>query len=152
MDFLHDRINGEYYLVDVNPRMSPGLLIAYNSGVDMVKAYLELANGSEVSVARSPKTGYGTFTTAMEIGWFFSTLFKGKFKNLKGFFKSRKNLKDDSWDVRDPIPFFVMLLSMLNTAVFGPLRGGQTKSFSLGATCDTESLGSEEELIKKKAV
>ncbi|MBN2218909.1 MAG: ATP-grasp domain-containing protein [Kosmotogaceae bacterium] len=150
MDFLHDRINGEYYLVDVNPRMSPGLLIAYNSGVDMVKAYLELATGSEVSEVKSPKIGYGTFTTAMEIGWFFSTLFKGKLKNLKGFFRSRKKLKDDSWDVRDPIPFFVMLLSMLNTAVFGPLRGGQTKSFSLGATCDTESLGSEDESSEKK--
>jgi hypothetical protein len=88
----------------------------------------------------------------MEIGWFFSTLFKGKFGNLKGFFRSRKRLKDDSWDVRDQAPFFVMLMAMLNTAIFGPLKGGQTKSFSLGATCDIESLDEEENLNEKRQV
>ncbi len=62
---------------------------------------------------------------------------------MKGFFKSRKRLRDDSWDIRDPAPFFVMLMSMLYTAILGPLKGGQTKSFSLGATCDIESLCEE---------
>jgi len=152
MDFLHDRDSNGYYLVDVNPRMSPGLLVAYTSGLDMVSAYIDLVIRNKVVRLSPLKIGNGTYTTAMEIGWFFSTLFKGKFGNLKGFFRSRKRLKDDSWDVRDQAPFFVMLMAMLNTAIFGPLKGGQTKSFSLGATCDIESLDEEENLNEKRQV
>ncbi|HDP77088.1 MAG TPA: ATP-grasp domain-containing protein [Mesotoga infera] len=152
MDFLHERDSNGYYLVDVNPRMSPGLLVAYTSGLDMVSAYIDLVIKNEAPQLSPLETGNGTYTTAMEIGWFFSTLFKGKFGNLKGFFKSRKKLKDDSWDARDPAPFFVMLWSMLYTAIFGPLKGGQTKSFSLGATCDIESLDEEEIVDEKRQV
>lgn len=152
MDFLHDRNSNAYYLVDVNPRMSPGLLVAYTSGVDMVSAYIDLVIKNKVVRLSPLETGNGTYTTAMEIGWFFSTLFKGKFGNLKSFFRSRKKLKDDSWDVRDPAPFFVMLVSMLYTAIFGPLKGGQTKSFSLGATSDIESLDEEENFNEKRQV
>ncbi|HAY98522.1 MAG TPA: ATP-utilizing protein [Mesotoga sp.] len=142
-DFLYDKERDAYFLVDVNPRMSPGLLVAYCSGVDMVKAYMDLVTKNRAEQIMSPEVGNGTYTTAMEIGWFFSVLFKGRFGKMKGFFKSRKRLRDDSWDIRDPAPFFVMLMSMLYTAILGPLKGGQTKSFSLGATCDIESLCEE---------
>ncbi|HPM95425.1 MAG TPA: ATP-grasp domain-containing protein [Mesotoga sp.] len=142
MDFLYDRNEDEYYLVDVNPRMSPGLLVAHTSGMDFVRGYMDMVDG-DIKSFDVVVPGRGTYTTAMEIGWYFSTLFKGKFRNLKGFFKSRKGLKDDTWDIRDPLPFFVVLFAMAYTAVFGPFMGGQTKGFSLGATYDSEKFSVE---------
>ena len=155
MDFLYDDVEDRYYLVDVNPRMSPGLLVAYRSGLDFAKAYVELNERPETVSLPSPEAGNGTFTTALEIGWYTSTLFKGKFMKLKGFLRSRKHLKDDTWDIKDPMPFMVVLFAMAYSAIFGPFMGGQAKGFSLGATYDSEKFASkkaEEAHEEKKEV
>lgn len=142
-DFLHNPENGQHYLVDVNPRMSPGLLVGHHSGINFAKAYLDMIESPETVFLPEAATGTGTYTTAMEIGWYAGTLFKGQFRKLRAFFKSRKGLKDDTWDARDPIPFLVVLFSMAYTAIFGHFIGGQAEGFLRGATYDSSKFATE---------
>ncbi|AKI98297.1 hypothetical protein IX53_05980 [Kosmotoga pacifica] len=131
-DFLYDEKSNMYYITDINPRMSPGVYVAYAAGLNLPKMYVDLLEKPEMVHPQKPKIGVGSYTSPLELGWFLAVLFKGKFKKLKGFFKRDKGMLDDVWDIRDPLPFFVMFGSMLFSAVVGPLVGGQQESYYLG--------------------
>ncbi|OAA27212.1 hypothetical protein AT15_05170 [Kosmotoga arenicorallina S304] len=155
-DFLYDSEKNTYYITDVNPRMSPGVYVAYAAGVNFPKMYVDLLE-DPISVQEvKPKIGVGSYTSPLELGWFLAVLFKGKFKKLKGFFKRDKGMLDDVWDIRDPIPFFAMFGSMLFSAVIGPLVGGQQESYYLGCLYDrkyfSDSVALEKLQKKYKAV
>ncbi|ACR80449.1 protein of unknown function DUF201 [Kosmotoga olearia TBF 19.5.1] len=151
-DFLYDEKRDTYFITDVNPRMSPGLYVGYASGIDFPKLYVDLLMDPDSVKPIKAKTGTGSYTGYLEVGWFFAVLFKGKFKKLKGFFGSRKGMMDDVWDSKDPLPAFVMFFSMLSSAVIGPLFGGQEEFYYTGCLFESEyfpEMQAVEELQRK---
>ncbi|MFW6119767.1 MAG: ATP-grasp domain-containing protein [Petrotogales bacterium] len=121
VDHLYDAKTGNYYITDVNPRMSPGLYTAYMAGVSLPKMYLDLIDNPQNVQQQFAPEGKVSYTGFLELGWFLSVLFKGKFRSIGKYFKQKKvRGADDVWDKKDVVPAFITLFTMLYSAIFGP--------------------------------
>lgn len=147
-DFLYDKSTDTYNIVDVNPRLNPGIYAGYVSGVDLPTMYVDLLLNPESVETVFSRNGTGSYTLFLEIGWFFSTLFKGKFRRLFSIFKKGPKLKEDVWDWRDIKPFFVVFWIMLLSVFAGPFYGGDQEFVVEGAKFDDKLLEKPEELIE----
>jgi len=119
-DFLKDPVTGMYKITDLNPRMSPGLLVAYSEGIDLCGIYLDLIENKKNDTVFS-KGGKGTYTSFLRIGWLLQILFSGNFKMLKGFLKRKENKIEDVWNSKDPKPFFIFFIHLLSSSTLGPI-------------------------------
>lgn len=119
-DFLKDPVTEIYKITDLNPRMSPGLLVAYSEGIDLCGMYLDLIENKRKDAVFS-KGGKGTYTSFLRIGWLLQVIFSGKFKMLKGFLKRKENKIEDVWSRRDPKPFIIFFVHLLLSSTLGPL-------------------------------
>ena len=147
-DFLFDQRTGKYNLVDVNPRMNPGLFLSHTSGVDLPGMYMELLHNPEKVFQRLSAAGNGSYTIFLEIGWFFSALFKGRFRKLLGVLRRTPKQKEDVWDWRDMKPFFVVFWKMLLSALVGPFFGGEQEFLLSGCSFDDSLFEKPRELIE----
>lgn len=147
-DFLYDEKTGTYNIVDVNPRLNPGIFTGYVSGIDLPTLYMDLILRPNEVTPRFSSNGSGSFTLFLEIGWFFSVLFKGKFRKLSSIFKKGPKLKEDIWDVRDIKPFFVVLWIMFLSLFAGPFYGGDQEFVVAGSTFDDKLFEKPEELLE----
>ncbi len=128
IDFLRDLKSSSFKITDVNPRMSPGLMIAYSEGISLPNLYLDLLENKEHKKIFS-KGGKGTYTTVLRLGWLFQVLFSGNFKLLKGFKRRTINKLEDVWDWKDLKPSIVFFTHLLISVVFGPKMSGSQQSF-----------------------
>jgi predicted ATP-grasp superfamily ATP-dependent carboligase len=128
VDFLKDPINEIYKITDINPRMSPGLMVAYSEGIDLCKIYLDLAENKKIEAVFS-KGGKGTHTSALRLGWFLQVIFSGNFKMLNGFAKRKENKIEDVWNSKDPKPFFAFFVHLLLSSIIGPIFFGSTSYY-----------------------
>lgn len=121
VDHLYDPKTGIYYITDVNPRMSPGLYTAYMAGVNLPKMYIDLIEDPQNVKQQFAPAGHVSYTSFLELGWFFSVLFKGKFRSITEYFKQKKiRGGDDVWDKKDILPAFITFSTMLYSAILGP--------------------------------
>ncbi len=121
VDHLYDAKTGNYYITDVNPRMSPGLYTAYMAGLNLPKMYLDLIDNPQNVQQQFAPEGKVSYTGFLELGWFLSVLFKGKFRSIGEYFKQKKvHGADDVWDKKDVVPAFITLFTMLYSAIVGP--------------------------------
>ncbi|MFO7882523.1 MAG: ATP-grasp domain-containing protein [Kosmotogaceae bacterium] len=121
VDHLYDSKTNKYYITDVNPRMSPGLYTAYMAGVNLPKMYLDLIDNPQSVKQQIAPEGNVSYTGFLELGWFLSVLFKGKFNRIKEYFKQKKvHGADDVWDKKDVKPAFITFFTMLYSAMAGP--------------------------------
>jgi len=128
MDFLKDPETDIYKITDINPRMSPGLMIAYSEGIDLPNIYLKAIKNEKYTNYFS-KGGRGTYTGALRVGWLLQVVFSGNFKMLKGFSKRRKNKIEDVWDWKDAKPFFVFFTHLLLSSTIGPKLAGSQQDY-----------------------
>jgi predicted ATP-grasp superfamily ATP-dependent carboligase len=128
VDFLKDPINEIYKITDINPRMSPGLMVAYSEGIDLCRIYLDLTENKKIEAVFS-KGGRGTHTSALRVGWLLQVIFSGNFKMLKGFTERKKNKIEDVWNNKDPKPFFVFFVHLLLSSTIGLIFFGSTSYY-----------------------
>ena len=117
-DFLKDPKTKIYKITEINPRISPGLMVAYSEGINLPGIYLDLIENKKINSVFS-KGGKGTYTTLLRIGWLLEVIFSGNFSMLRGFFKRKKNKIEDVWNSKDPVPFFIILAYLLLSLVMG---------------------------------
>jgi predicted ATP-grasp superfamily ATP-dependent carboligase len=128
MDFLKSPEEQVYKITDINPRMSPGLMIAYSEGIDLPNIYIKAITNENFKDYFS-KGGRGTYTGALRIGWLLQVIFSGNFKMLKGFLKRRKNKIEDVWNWKDAKPFFVFFAHLLLSSTIGPKVAGSQQNY-----------------------
>ena len=108
-DFILDEVTGRPFLVDGNCRITPAVTMAYHGGVDLVEAWLGVANGGESPVMAPAKIGVRTKMQFADFVWLLESYF-GSFKDWRGERKLRKqwwhekNFHYDIHDRKDPMP------------------------------------------------
>lgn len=57
VDYMCDEATGELYLIDVNPRLAPGVIFGYYAGSDLLGAYVDLLLDRPVRAIEAPREG-----------------------------------------------------------------------------------------------
>ena len=68
-DYMQDDKTGEVFLIDCNPRIAPGVALGYFAGIDLIRAYLDLAYGREPAPLDRAMTGVGSKLSFLDLGW-----------------------------------------------------------------------------------
>ena len=62
-----DEETGQLYLIDVNPRLAPGVIFGHYAGSDLLGAYVDMLLG--VHPGRSPRPGRGPWPRCTFSRW-----------------------------------------------------------------------------------
>lgn len=130
-DFIHDEISGDYYLLDVNPRLWGSVYQAVASGIDFPYLLYLLATEGDINKHLNYKIGIRTRWIWGDLRAFkdYIKMSQHKVKDTLDFM----NLFDhgiafDDFDWRDPLPFFVFPFFYMRQAfqqrTLHPDRGG----------------------------
>lgn len=73
-DYMMDQETGEFYLIDCNPRMAPGIIIGHHAGTDLFGAYVDMALERPIQAVQDPKAGIRGRMQFLELGWILDSL------------------------------------------------------------------------------
>ncbi|MEI7597598.1 MAG: ATP-grasp domain-containing protein [Bacteroidota bacterium] len=119
MDFKIDEQTNKAYIIDVNPRASVCVNVAYYGGADLIPEWIKIANGKQATVLPEVKIGIKSSTHFADVMWFLYTYMQGpeswseRRAYRKEWWKNRKEINYDIIDKDDWRPRWV-----LNTFLF----------------------------------
>ncbi|MCR4426776.1 MAG: ATP-grasp domain-containing protein, partial [Firmicutes bacterium] len=131
-DYMLDETTGECTLIDVNPRMAPGIILAYNAGCDLFGAYVDMLLRREVRAVHRPRPGTKARMQFLDLACLVDVFLHGadmtfgqKLAYL-GEWRRRDSCYDDVIDRRDIKPLVMMYLFILRNLprLLGP-KGGE---------------------------
>ena len=73
-DYMQEEKTGEFYLIDCNPRMAPGLALGYFAGVDLIGGYLDIARGVNAGTLPQAVAGVRSKLQFLDFNWLLSNL------------------------------------------------------------------------------
>lgn len=103
IDLIQDPRDGKAKIMEINPRVSGSVKIAFIAGVDQARQMLELSFGEEVTEYKKYKIGQRLRCSQTDLLWFIKS--PNRFKSNPSWF-SNKNTKDQIFDICDPLPWF----------------------------------------------
>ena len=116
MDFLVERGTGKNYLIDANPRFWGAIAQNIAAGVNYPYYYCQLALGNDNFFVGTPVLGTRTRCVGSDMQRVVAEICAAENRLLsrRQLFQAKKRYAAyDDWDSRDPLPFFVWLLSLL---------------------------------------
>lgn len=99
-DYMEEASTGKLYLIDCNPRIAPGVTLAYYAGVDMIATFLDLLHNRELSEPVKQQDGVRSKLQFLDLGWLLYNLTdkslsaKEKFQCFKTWSKREKSYND----------------------------------------------------------
>jgi len=117
-DYMEDAATGLLYLIDCNPRIAPGVILAYHAGVDLVAAFTEVIHGREIARLPQQANGVRCKLQFLDLGWLLYNLIdkeltgREKFQCFKTWIKREKSYNDIE-DIRDMRPWFALYAYLL---------------------------------------
>lgn len=123
MDFLIDENDGEFYIIDCNPRPSVCINVGYYGGVDMIPQWCAIADGEPAEKLPPIIPEIKSATGFADFLWYLQTFVKGpeswseRKEMRKKWWKERKNIVDDMYDSRDKKPTLVLFLFLVFQAL-----------------------------------
>lgn len=109
VEFMKDSRNGEFRLIEVNPRVWGWHTLAIAAGIDLPYCLYQDMIGEEIQV-RSPANHGKWIRLITDTPTVFLEVVKGRMK-IRDYLASMKGKKEFAvFDLGDPIPFFVELL------------------------------------------
>lgn len=110
IDLIQDPRDGIAKIMEINPRVSGSVKIAFLAGTNQAKQMLELLYGHNVTKYESYKLDQRLRCSQTDFLWFIKS--KRRFKSKPSYF-NRKHTKDQifSWD--DPLPWFSFTLQKI---------------------------------------
>lgn len=109
VEFMKDSRNGEFKLIEVNPRVWGWHTLAIAAGIDLPYCLYQDMIGEEIQV-RSPANHGKWIRLITDTPTVFLEVVKGRMK-IRDYLASMKGKKEFAvFDLGDPIPFFVELL------------------------------------------
>ena len=103
IDLIQDPRDDKAKIMEINPRVSGSVKIAFIAGVDQAKQMIELAEGKQVTEYKDYKLGLRLRCIQTDLLWFIKS--KNRFKSKPNWFSIRKT-KDQIFSLTDPLPFF----------------------------------------------
>ena len=110
IDLIQDPRDGKAKIMEINPRVSGSVKIAFVSGVDQARQMLELAYGEPVTKYTDYKIGQRLRCSQTDALWFIKS--PNRFKSKPSGF-SIKNTADHTFSWDDPLPWFAFSLQGL---------------------------------------
>lgn len=107
IDLIQDPRDGTAKIMEINPRVSGSVKIAFSAGVDQARQMLELAYGQPVTEYRSYKLGQRLRCSQTDLLWFIKS--PDRFRSDPSWF-SIKNTADHTFSIKDPVPWFAFSL------------------------------------------
>lgn len=117
-DYMEEESTGKLYLIDCNPRIAPGAILAYHAGVDLMGAFAELAQGKDIAALPRQQDGVRCKLVFLDLGWLLCNLIdkdltsKEKFACFKAWIKREKSYKDIE-SIHDLRPAFALWTFLL---------------------------------------
>ena len=117
-DYMEDENTGKLYLIDCNPRIAPGVILANFAGVDLMGAFVDLVNGKEIHRLPRQKDGVRCKLQFLDLGWLLYNLTdktlsaKEKWDAFRTWAK-REPTYLDMEDMRDMKPWFALWAFLL---------------------------------------
>ena len=103
IDLIQDPRDGVAKVMEINPRVSGSVKIAFLAGVDQSKQMLELLFNQPVTEYNYYKIDQRLRCSQTDLLWFLKS--KNRFRVKPSYF-NRKNTKDQIFSFDDPIPWF----------------------------------------------
>lgn len=117
-DYIMDRITGRPFMLDCNPRTSTNLILGYHGGVDMVSAWLLVAENKRAESLPACAAGIKTKVHFADVIWYFDTMFHGpeskeERRRMRRNWRRDKGYFYDILDFRDLGPQLMLYLYIL---------------------------------------
>ena len=103
IDLIQDPRDGKAKIMEINPRVSGSVKIAFISGVDLARQMIELAEDKVVTEYKEYEKGWRLRCIQTDILWFLKS--KNRFKAKPSWF-SWKKTREQIFSWSDPIPWF----------------------------------------------
>jgi len=103
IDLIQDERDGVAKIMEINPRVSGSVKIAFEAGADQARQMLEYLYGEEVTAYREYKIGQRLRCTQTDFLWFLKS--KNRFHSKPSWFSCR-HTKDHTFYLNDPWPWF----------------------------------------------
>ncbi len=114
IDFIYDPRDEKMKILEINPRVTAGIKIAFAAGIDFADLHLKLALGKEVPLIKTYKTGVYCRNMFLDILWYIYSDSESKRKTKPSFYKFfGKNVIDQLFSFDDPLPAFGFFLNMI---------------------------------------
>ena len=104
IDLIQDPRDGKAKIMEINPRVSGSVKIAFIAGVNQALQMKEMAEGKDVTEYKHYKTGCRLRCLQTDFLWFIKS--PQRFSTKPSWF-SWKNTKEQIFSWKDPIPWFV---------------------------------------------
>ena len=113
VDYMRDGETGDLFLIDVNPRLAPGVIFGYHAGTDLLGAYIDLLFDRPVRSISPPREGVLAKMHFPEVGAVLQSLFDRDLRlqdkiELWRSVLSAVPYPDDIFSWRDLKPFFAL--------------------------------------------
>ncbi len=101
IDFIIENNTDRAYIIDVNPRPSVCINVAYNGGVDLIPQWMKIADNIEAEALPKTQTGIRSSTHFADVVWMLYTYIKGpeswaeRKQMRKLWWQERKNIVYD---------------------------------------------------------
>ncbi len=130
MDYLREQETRRLFLIDVNPRPAPGIILGHQAGVDLAGAYLDLLLEREIRPLNRQQEGIRGKIQFLDLGWvLFALTEKGKspgerWNDLRQWLR-REKFYYDILDFRDIKPILMLYYNIFRNfrRIWGPDAG-----------------------------
>lgn len=110
IDLIQDPRDGTAKIMEINPRVSGSVKIAFVAGTNQARQMLELAYGEPVTEYKDYKIGQRLRCSQIDALWFIKS--PNRFHSTPSWF-SNKNTADHTFSWDDPLPWFVFSIQGL---------------------------------------
>lgn len=123
VDFILDPRDQKVKILEINPRVTAGIKIGFEAGIDFADLHLKLALGEEIPKIDNYKIGVYSRNIFLEVLWFIYSDRSMKKNTYPPFFKFfGKNVVDQLFSLDDPLTglgfFLNMVKKYLNVTTF----------------------------------
>ncbi len=114
IDFIVDPRDNIPKILEINPRVTAGIKIAFSAGVDFADMFVKLALGQNIPEIKKYRQEVYCRNFFLEILWFLTSSFRMKKETSPSFFKIwGRNMCDQLFSVDDPLTWLGFFLHML---------------------------------------
>lgn len=113
IDFIFDPIDKQHKVLEINPRVTAGIKIAFEAGVDFANLYVDFAKSRLSTHKEKYKLDVYSRLLILDLLWYIYSG-KGARKNTSPSFFNffGKNVIEQTFSKDDPLPFFGFILAM----------------------------------------
>lgn len=110
VDYMCDEATGQLHLIDINPRLAPGVIFGHYAGTDLLGAYVDMLLGRPMREIAPPREGIMAKMHFLEVGSVLTSFLDRELRFRDKLSLWRSVLKaavypDDVFNWRDLMPF-----------------------------------------------